>query len=46
MDAVQKGRRVLTVNDVTTISIESFYKEEDLKYTISRENFQKLILEY
>ena len=46
MDAVQKGRRVLTVNDVTTISIESFYKEEDLKYTISRENFQKLIFDY
>ena len=46
LDAIQKARKVLTVNKDTDILIEGFYKEEDLIIPMTRENFEAQIQDY
>ena len=46
LDAIQKARKVLTVNKDTDILIEGFYKELDLIIPMTRENFEAQIQDY
>ena len=46
LDAVIKARKVLTVNEDSTVLIEDFYKSKDLKYELTRESFQNIIKDY
>jgi len=43
MDAIQKTRKILTVNKEATLSIESLMDDEDLSYHLTREEFEKII---
>ena len=46
LDAVIKARKVLTVNEETSVLIENFYNNNDLKYDLTRNSFELLIQDY
>ncbi len=43
LESIAKGRKLLTVNKETKIIIEQIYNDEDLKYSLTREKFNKII---
>lgn len=43
LEVVSKGRKILTGNSETNISIESWMEDEDLSYLLKREEFEQII---
>ncbi len=43
LETVEAARKKLTVNKEISIVVESFYKDEDLEYYLTKENFEKII---
>ena len=43
INAINKGRKTLTVNKDITISIDSLMDGQDIVYNLSRENFEKIV---
>jgi len=43
MEAIQKIRKILTVNKEATLSIESLMDDEDLLYLLTKEEFEQII---
>ena len=43
LEAVEAARKKLTVNNDISIVVESFYKDNDLEYYLTKEKFEKII---
>ena len=42
-DAIEKMRKVLSANKEASINIECLLEDQDMNYTLKREEFQELI---
>jgi heat shock protein 4 len=43
LDAIEKMRKVLSANSEASINIECLLEDEDMNYTLKREEFEDLI---
>ena len=44
LEAIEKGRKTLSINKDTTITVESFYNDIDLECHITKEEFEEIII--
>ncbi|RZK03784.1 MAG: hypothetical protein EOO43_22945, partial [Flavobacterium sp.] len=42
-DAIEKQRKVLSANSEAVISVDNIAEDEDMSYTLSREQFEDII---